>query len=67
MRLAKDKSWMPVQAEQYFTSEEPGFIWKANINAALRYIVVQRWKMMSVLKPIRYRPSKLLSIIILDI
>lgn len=34
MRLEKDKSWMPVQAEQYFTSEKPGFIWKANIKAA---------------------------------
>jgi len=34
MRLAKDKAWMPVQAEQYFTTEEPGFIWKANIEAA---------------------------------
>ena len=34
MRLAEDKAWMPVQAEQYFTSQEPGFIWKANIKAA---------------------------------
>lgn len=34
MRLAKEKAWMPVQAEQYFTSQEPGFIWKANIKAA---------------------------------
>ncbi|MCC5912226.1 MAG: hypothetical protein JJT76_17565 [Clostridiaceae bacterium] len=34
MRLGKDKSWMPVQAEQYFTTEEPGFIWKANIKVA---------------------------------
>ncbi|MFY9415280.1 MAG: DUF6544 family protein, partial [Tepidanaerobacteraceae bacterium] len=34
MRLAEDKAWMPVQAEQYFTSQEPSFIWKANIKAA---------------------------------
>jgi hypothetical protein len=34
MRLEKDKPWMPVEAEQYFTSDEPGFIWKANIKAA---------------------------------
>jgi len=34
MRLEKDKPWMPVQAEQYFTLDEPGFIWKANIKAA---------------------------------
>ncbi|SCZ10259.1 DUF6544 family protein [Alkaliphilus peptidifermentans] len=33
MRLGKDKSWMPVQSEQYFITEEPGFIWKANIKA----------------------------------
>lgn len=24
MRLEKDKPWMPVKAEQYFTSDEPG-------------------------------------------
>src|SRR5690554_6759812 len=30
MRLEEDKPWMPVEAEQYFTSEKPGFIWKAN-------------------------------------
>lgn len=34
MRLGKDKAWMPVQAEQYFRVEEPGFIWKASIKAA---------------------------------
>ena len=34
MSLAEDKAWMPVQAEQYFTSQEPSFIWKANIKAA---------------------------------
>lgn len=34
MRLAEVKAWMPVQAEQYFTSQEPSFIWKANIKAA---------------------------------
>lgn len=34
MRLGKNKSWMPVEAEQYFTSDKPGFIWKANIKVA---------------------------------
>lgn len=34
MRLENDKSWMPVEAEQYFTTDEPGFVWKANIKAA---------------------------------
>ncbi|WP_130806187.1 DUF6544 family protein [Senegalia massiliensis] len=31
MRLEKDKSWMEVEAEQYFKTEEPGFVWNANI------------------------------------
>ncbi|AKL96534.1 hypothetical protein CACET_c30900 [Clostridium aceticum] len=34
MRLGVDKPWMPVEAEQYFTSEEPSFIWKAKIKVA---------------------------------
>lgn len=34
MRLSKDKPWMPVEATQYFTTEKPGFIWKANIKMA---------------------------------
>lgn len=34
MRLENESKWMSVQAEQYFTTEEPGFIWKANIKAA---------------------------------
>lgn len=34
MRLGVDKPWMPVTAEQYFRTEEPGFIWKANIQMA---------------------------------
>ncbi|MBS4539432.1 hypothetical protein GOQ27_13230 [Clostridium sp. D2Q-11] len=34
MRLEKDKPWMSVEAEQYFTTEDPGFIWKANIKVA---------------------------------
>ncbi len=31
LRLNKDQSWMPVEAEQYFTTNHPGFIWKASI------------------------------------
>lgn len=34
MRMEKDKSWMAVEAEQYFTVGRPGFIWKAKIKAA---------------------------------
>lgn len=31
MRLAEEKPWMPVEAEQYFTVDKPGFIWKATV------------------------------------
>jgi len=31
MRLKEDQPWMPVEAEQYFTVDEPGFIWKARV------------------------------------
>lgn len=34
MRLAKDKPWLPLEAEQYFTTREPGFIWRAKVKAA---------------------------------
>ncbi|MGI6486507.1 MAG: hypothetical protein GX759_03900 [Thermoanaerobacterales bacterium] len=34
MRMGQDKSWMPTDVEQYFTVDEPGFIWKARIKAA---------------------------------
>ena len=34
MRLGMDKSWIPFEADQYFTSASPGFIWKANIKMA---------------------------------
>lgn len=42
MRLEIDKRWMPVQAEQYFTPEEPSFIWKANIKMAPLFHIVGR-------------------------
>lgn len=34
MRLEIDKPWLPVEADQYFTMKEPGFIWTADIKAA---------------------------------
>lgn len=34
MRLAEDKPWMPVRAEQYFIPHQPGFVWKADIRMA---------------------------------
>jgi hypothetical protein len=34
IRLKAEKPWMPVEAEQYFTIDEPGFIWKARVKMA---------------------------------
>jgi len=34
MRLKENKPWMKAQAEQYFRTEEPGFIWAVNIKMA---------------------------------
>jgi hypothetical protein len=34
MRLGSDKPWMPVEAEQFFRVDEPGFIWKAKVKMA---------------------------------
>jgi len=31
MRTALENKWMPVVAEQWFTTEEPGFIWNADV------------------------------------
>ncbi|OAA22101.1 DUF6544 family protein [Kosmotoga sp. DU53] len=44
MRLKEEQSWMPVEAEQYFTIDEPGFIWKARIKAAPLFYIVGRDK-----------------------
>ncbi|WP_409271244.1 DUF6544 family protein [Neobacillus sp. SCS-31] len=34
MRTKKDGPWMPVKAEQYFTVDEPGFVWIAEVRMA---------------------------------
>lgn len=34
MRLKKEQDWMPLTARQYFTTDEPGFIWLAKVKAA---------------------------------
>ncbi|WP_258360175.1 DUF6544 family protein [Moorella sulfitireducens] len=34
LRLKEGQQWMHADAEQYFTVEKPGFIWKAKIKAA---------------------------------
>jgi Family of unknown function (DUF6544) len=33
-RLSEDKGWMPYTAEQYFTTDPPGFIWSASFQMA---------------------------------
>lgn len=44
MRMEKDKAWMPFDAVQYFTTEEPGFIWNAKIKVAPLFHIVGRDK-----------------------
>lgn len=40
LRTKEGQPWMPTEAEQYFTIDNPGFIWQAKIKAApLLYIV----------------------------
>lgn len=34
MRTEQGKPWMPVKAVQYINVDEPGFVWKARVNAA---------------------------------
>ncbi|MCG8400489.1 MAG: hypothetical protein MJA84_02720 [Firmicutes bacterium] len=34
MRLKKEGRWMPLEAEQYFTVDKPGYIWIAKVKAA---------------------------------
>lgn len=33
MRTKPDAKWMPFEAEQWFRTEDPGFIWKAKVSA----------------------------------
>lgn len=44
LRLEKDKPWMIAEAQQYFTVDEPGFIWKAKIKAAPFFHIAGRDK-----------------------
>ncbi|WP_266364657.1 DUF6544 family protein [Tellurirhabdus rosea] len=34
MRTKSDGNWMPVEAEQYFTVDQPGFVWKTQVRMA---------------------------------
>ncbi|KUO62572.1 MAG: hypothetical protein APF84_02150 [Gracilibacter sp. BRH_c7a] len=44
MRTEPDKPWMSFKAEQYFVTENPGFIWKAKINVAPMFHISGRDK-----------------------
>lgn len=44
MRTMPDGKWMPVKAEQWFKTEEPGFIWVADVKAAPGIHIVGRDK-----------------------
>ncbi|MBO8129159.1 MAG: hypothetical protein H0Z39_08185 [Peptococcaceae bacterium] len=44
MRMKEGQPWMPTEAEQYFTIDEPGFIWKAKVKAAPLLHIVGRDK-----------------------
>jgi len=33
-RMKENQSWMPIKAEQYFTTENPGFIWRVKFTMA---------------------------------
>jgi hypothetical protein len=38
-RLAADKPWMPIKAEQVYTTDPPGFLWKARLKMLGLWIV----------------------------
>ncbi|MEL7564238.1 MAG: DUF6544 family protein [Dehalobacterium sp.] len=44
IRIREGQSWMPTEAEQYFTIDKPGFIWQAKIKAAPFLYIVGRDK-----------------------
>lgn len=44
IRTKEDQKWMPFEAEQYFTADEPGFIWKAKIKIAPLLFIAGRDK-----------------------
>jgi len=44
LKTAPDKAWMPFYAEQYFSTDKPGFVWKAKIKAAPFFHIAGRDK-----------------------
>jgi hypothetical protein len=39
MRLKPDGNWMPLEAEEYYTVENPGFVWLGRIKAAPLFMI----------------------------
>lgn len=62
MRMEADGRWMPVEAEQYFTSENPGFIWSATIKAAPFIHIAGRDKYMNGKGNMLIKPMSLFTI-----
>ena len=42
MRIAVDKSWMPLKAVQIYTTDPPAFIWKGTVRAAPLFRITAR-------------------------
>lgn len=42
IRTTKKQPWMPAQAEQYFTVDRPGFVWKVRVKVNLFLFLVSR-------------------------
>jgi hypothetical protein len=38
-RLAADRPWMPIRAEQFYTTNPPGFVWQARLKMAGLWLV----------------------------
>ena len=41
-RLGEDKGWMPFQAEEYYTTDPPGFIWTVSMEMAPLVSIIGR-------------------------
>jgi hypothetical protein len=46
-RLAEDRGWMPFEAEHYFATDPPGFVWMASFKMAPRLSVTGRDRYMA--------------------
>lgn len=44
LKTSPEKAWMPFKAEQYFSTDKPGFVWKAKIKAAPFFHIAGRDK-----------------------